>query len=333
MPDWPYNTAYMPRMVWISVRYHASGIFDVVVYNRNMNSNLGGISNPTDPIFSGRWLDRAVEIGESYGIEIELLSINGQDVTPRYYTSSGNENSELYNGFAPNADVTVFGGNHNARTRQQTEVVSDSLPARLTVMIDEHSNDTDYLVDSMHLDPLTALSGTVGIKLSVLSTGGTPTVPTGTDTIEFDASWTLDGGVADADLSPSSPLVILNSTPVQVNDPDDNIAWYAMEVLKPRTYHPGSTGTDEELVVDISTNRDVVFYYNVYGKSDNNITLTFPAEWNVNQATLSFGQSYTATLDENLSDNTDVSVTATSVLLGQTYTRNIPIRVVTGNTN
>jgi len=239
----------------------------------------------------------------------------------------------LYNGFAPNADVTVFGGNHNARTRQQTEVVSDSLPARLTVMIDEHSNDTDYLVDSMHLDPLTALSGTVGIKLSVLSTGGTPTVPTGTDTIEFDASWTLDGGVADADLSPSSPLVILNSTPVQVNDPDDNIAWYAMEVLKPRTYHPGSTGTDEELVVDISTNRDVVFYYNVYGKSDNNITLTFPAEWNVNQATLSFGQSYTATLDENLSDNTDVSVTATSVLLGQTYTRNIPIRVVTGNTN
>jgi hypothetical protein len=76
-----------------------------------------------------------------------------------------------------------------------------------------------------------------------------------------------------------------------------------------------------------------VFYYNVYGKSDNNITLTFPSEWNVNQATLSFGQSYTATLDENLSDNTDVSVTATGVLSGQTYTRNIPIRIVTGNTN
>jgi hypothetical protein len=201
------------------------------------------------------------------------------------------------------------------------------------VMIDEHSNDADYLVDSMHLDPLTAISGTVGIKLSVISTGITQTVPTGLTSIEFDASWTLDGGTADADLSPSSPLVVLNMVPIIANDWDSNIAWYAMEVMKPRTYHPGSTGTDEELVVDISTNRDVEFYYNVYGKSDNNITLTFPSEWNVNTATLSFGQSYTATLDENLSDNTDVSVTATGVLSGQTYIRNIPIRVVTGNTN
>ena len=333
MPDWPYNTAYMPRKVWIGVTYHASGIFDVVVHNRNMNSYLSGTSNTTTPIFSGRWLDRAVASGESYRGEIELVSINGQNVTPRYYTSSGNENSELYNGFAPNVDVTVFGGNHNARTRLQTEVVSDSLPARLTVMIDEHSNDSDYLVDSMHLDPLTALSGTVGIKLSVLSTGGTQTVPSGTETIEFDASWTLDGGTADADLSPSSPLVILNSTPVEANDPDPNIAWYAMEVLKPRTYHPGSTGTDEELVVDISSNRDVVFYYNVWGKSDNNMVLTFPTGWNTSTTSLSFGQSYTATLDENLVDNTDVSVTVTSTLSGQTYTRNIPIRVVTGSTN
>tara|TARA_B100000497_G_scaffold42737_1_gene49766 strand:- start:744 stop:2891 length:2148 start_codon:yes stop_codon:yes gene_type:complete len=333
MPDWPYNTAYMPRKVWIGVTYHASGIFDVVVYNRNMNSYLSGTSNPTTPIFSGRWLDRAVASGESYRGEIELVSINGQNVTPRYYTSSGNENSELYNGFAPNADVTVFGGVHNARTRQQIEVVSDSLPARLTVMIDEHSNDSDYLVDSMHLDPLTALSGTVGIKLSVLSTGGTQTVPSGTETIEFDASWTLDGGTADADLSPSSPLVILNSTPVQANDPDPNIAWYAMEVLKPRTYHPGSTGTDEELVVDISSNRDVVFYFNVYGKTDNDMVLTFPTGWNTNTTSLSFGQSYTATLDENLVDNTDVSVTVTSTLSGKTYIRNIPIRVVVGSTN
>lgn len=307
LPGWQYWVAPRPRISKLDIDFKKDGTYVV-------SSSSGNI------ISSGAWLERPVYSGEEYSILSTITKINTTPVSFQI-NSTGSSTQYIGEGFAPNVDIITTSGTRN---------VSADEDAGVSVTIQEHSNDPDPLVDSLHLDPSIPITTT--LELTVAVSGISAVSSTGFKiTLEMILS-----GIADVDLSPLSPVVIFNTSYGLAYEGDDSYTFYAIDSMKPKVHKPDNAPgwTDELLLVDPNASSSVDFMYlDSYGPDT--VTLQFPSGWvddkgdTLTSVDVQNGTTYVAYLG-SVSAGDDLSVTASSRFVyrsvDETFTKTIPIQ-------
>lgn len=306
LPGWQYWVAPRPRISKLDIDFKKDGTYVVSSSSENI-------------ISSGAWLERPVYSGEEYSILSTITKINTTPVSFQT-NSTGSSTQYIGEGFAPNVDITTSG----------TRNVSADEDAGVSVTIQEHSNDPDPLVDSLHLDPSIPITTT--LELTVAVSGISAVSGTGFKiTLEMILS-----GIADVDLSPLSPVVIFNTSYGLADEGDDAYTFYAIDSMKPKVHKPDNAPgwTDELLLVDPNASSSVDFMY-LDSHGPDTVTLQFPSGWvddkgnTLTSVDVQNGTTYVAYLG-SVSAGDDLSVTASSRFIyrsvDETFTKTIPIQ-------
>ena len=305
LPGWQYWVAPRPRKSSLYVDFKKDGTYAVR-------------SSTTDIISSGAWLERPVYFGEEYSINSVVTKIND---TPTNIFATSTE----YTGssFAPNVDLKFTAGSF-------TKVTSDN-DVTLQINVEEHSNDPDHLVDSLHLDPSVPVITTLELSVGV---SGISAVSSTEFKINLDMTLS---GIADVDLSPLSPIVIFNTSFGLAYEGDDAATFYALDSMKPKVHKPDNAAgwVDELLLVDPNASSSVDFMY-LDSHGPETVTLQFPSGWvddkgdALTSVEVQNGSTYVAYLG-SVSSGDDLSVVASSRFIyrdvDEIYTKTIPIQV------
>jgi hypothetical protein len=294
------------RFIRLFVRYEASGDFQVIWnHNRSGDKNVGAsyLQNYTT-LFTGKWLDRAVVQGESFRCGTRVTNVDGNPVT----------SANKYTNVGTGADLAC----HNSFVT----VEHDSNWGGHGVNIDEASlapgNGSPAYVDTLHLDPTVAIQGSFTLEMYVL---GDTYHGSNVQEVDFNVNYTLPGAVLYDD-SETSQLVLMSATDGFVNDLDDALKYYSTVIWKPRDFY---TGTEDQ-VLTVAPNSQVTFHMLFNSDIGTSMDITFGPGWQQNGSTITVdrGDFYTATV-LNIGGGQTLDVTATSVLLGITFTKTIKL--------
>lgn len=308
LPGWEYWVAPRPRITELDVDFKKDGTYVVS-------------SSSEDIISSGVWLERPVYSGEEYMINPVITKVNTTPVSDQI--SSWSSVSWSNETFAPNVEIT-------ASMPSGTRNISANEDSGLRVMILEHSNDPDHLVDSLHLDPSVPI--TTILELTVNITG-----ISAVSNAEFKIYLEMTlSGIADVDLSPLSPIAIFNTSYGLAYEGDDAYTFYSIDSMKPKVHKPDNAPgwVDEVLLVDPNASSSVDFMY-LDSHGPDTVTLQFPSGWvddkgdTLTSVDVQNGTTYVAYLG-SVSAGDDLSVTASSRFVyrsvDETFTKTIPIQ-------
>ena len=327
------------RRVRLFAKFDNNGDFQLYTNDPKKGSvNVGDDSLTGSTILAtGKWLDRPVEVGEIFecGFRITHVDDVALPVYSGAFATQATPRAELRN-VGTGADIGY------------QEVISvdvgelDSSGNMITwgghgLVIDEHNNSLDngapWTVDSLHLDPEVAITGTVRIEIFIspdnsLDNG---TTLTGTTSIPLDVSYTLEGAPL-VDDSLESQLVLLNADDGFVYDQDPILTYYSLDSTKPKNFHDGATVPDQVLTVD--ANSSVDFHMMWGSEQDSTINVTFGLAWTNSGTTVTLNRGDFASFTvANVPQGTDATVTATSTLRGSTFSREVKMIVGEGFTS
>ena len=323
------------RRVRLLARFENNGDFQLYTNdNKKGDRNVGSdILTGSTVLATGKWLDRPVEVGEIFECGMRITHIDGVELPPfaGAFPTHANPRAELQN-VGTGADLG------------HSEVISvdvGKIDMTGTMMnwgghgliIDEHSNSLDngapWTVDSLHLDPEVAITGTLTIEIFV--DPDSATTVTGTTSIPLDVSYTLEGAPL-VDDSTESQLVLLNTTDGFVYDTDPILTYYSLDSTKPKNFHNGATVDDQVLTVDANSTVD---FHMMWGSEQNStINVTFGTAWTNSGSTVTLNRGdFSSFTVANVPQGTDATVTATTTLLGSLFTREVKMVVGEGMTN
>jgi len=339
-PESDINSYMTPNKYWhqgtrrvrLGAKFDNNGDFQLYTNDpKNGSVNVGDDSLTGSTILAtGKWLDRPVQVGEIFECGFRITHVDGVEL-PAFagaFPTAADPREELQN-VGTGADIgyqeviSVDVGELNSSGQMITW-------AGHGLVIDEHSNSLDngasWTVDSLHLDPTVDITGTLRIEIFV--DPDSSTTVTGTTSIPLDVSYTLEGGPL-VDDSSESQLVLLNADDGFVNDPDPILTYYSLDSTKPKNFHDGATVADQVLTVDANS---TVNFHMMWGSEQNStINVTFGNAWTNSGSivTLNRGDFSSFTV-ANAPQGTDATVTATTTLLGVTFTREVKMVVGEG---
>lgn len=300
LPGWEYWVAPFPRQVSLLIDFNLDGTYSVT-------------SSSGDQIETGAWLERSVYTGEQYEISGLISKVNGVDANISFNGSVSDGQS-----FAPNIKLTTIVRNQTGNLKSYE------------LRIEEHSNDPDHLVDSLHLDPSVVVPTKIEMSLEIEGLSAVSD-----NIINFVVDMDLSG-VPDLDLSHTSPLVIFYTSFGIANEGDESTTFYSIDSIKPKVHKPDNDAglQDELLVVDKTLSSSVDFMY-LDSNGPDTVTLQFPVGWiDENGSSLSTveiqnGSTYTSYLGSNVYVGDDISVTASSYFenVDTTFSKTIPIQI------
>lgn len=301
LPSWEYWVAPFPRQVSLLIDFNLDGTYSVT-------------SSSGDQIETGAWLERPVYTGEQYEISGLISKVNGVDANISFNDSVSDGQS-----FAPNIKLTTIVRNQTGNLKSYE------------LRIEEHSNDPDHLVDSLHLDPSVVVPTKIEMSLEIEGLSAVSDTQINL-TVDMDLS-----GVPDLDLSPTSPLVIFYTSFGIANEGDESTTFYSIDSIKPKVHKPDNDAglQDELLVVDKALSSSVDFMY-LDSHGPETVTLQFPTGWvddngyALTSVDVQNGTTYVAYLG-NVDAGTDLSVVASSQFIYQSvdevFTKTIPVQV------
>ena len=339
-PDGDINQYMTPDKFWhqgtrrvrLFARFENNGDFQLYTNDPKAGStNVGDDSLNGTVLATGKWLDRPVEVGEIFECGFRITHVD--DVAlPAYagaFPTPATPREELRN-VGTGADI----GYQEVISVDVGEIIDGDMAnwGGMGLVIDEHSNSLDngapWTVDSLHLDPEVAITGTLRVELFVEPDDGITT--TGTSSIPLDVSYTLEGAPL-VDDSIDSQLVLLNADDGFVYDADPILTYYSLDSTKPKNFHDTASVSDQVLTVDANSTVD---FHMMWGSEQNSaINVTFGSAWtnSGSTATLNRGDFSTFTV-ANVAQGTDATVTATTTLRGVTFTREVKMIVGQGMT-
>ena len=302
LPGWEYWVAPYPRTASLVIDFNLDGTYSV--------------TSSSQDIDSGIWLERSVYAGEQYEMSGTISKIN--DIDTNIFLS---EFTPIYDGesFAPNIKLTTIAFDKNNTVESYT------------LRIEEYSNDPDYLVDSLHLDPSVVIPTKIEMSFDIKGLSAVSDTHINL-TVDMDLS-----GAPDLDLSPTSPLVIFDTSFGLANEGDLSTTFYALDSKKPKVHRPGNNAgfTDELLLVDPNISSSIDFMY-LDSNGPDTVTLQFPTGWVDNEGNdltsvdVQNGSTYVAYLG-SVSSGDDLSVVASShfiyISVDEVFTKTIPIQV------